>query len=73
MRTKEFFMRLGVLLPMAFWGVFIFLMLFGIVANSLGADSLFYCEVYCKIGITLFTVAILSVIYCQARSCRKLK
>jgi|LGOV01.1.fsa_nt_gb hypothetical protein len=73
MRTKEFFMRLSVLLPMAFFGVFILLMLFGIVANSLGADSFFYCEVYCKIGVTLFAVAILSVFYCQARSCWKLK
>jgi len=73
MRTKEFFMRLSILLPMVLWSVFIFLILFGIVANILGADTLFYCDVYCKIGVTLFAIAFLSVIYCQAKSCWKLK
>ncbi|MEN8123778.1 MAG: hypothetical protein ABFR32_01510 [Bacteroidota bacterium] len=73
MRTREFFMRLGVLLPMAFWGVFIVLMILGIVTYNFGADSLFYCDVYCKIGVTLLAAVFLSVIYCQARSCWKLK
>ena len=73
MRTKEFLTRLSVLFPLVLWSVFIVLILFGIVANLLGADALFYCDVYCKIGVTLFTIAFFSVIYCQAKSCWKLK
>lgn len=71
MRTKEFLMRLVVILPMAIWGVFLFLMLFGIVAYLVGATPLFYCTIYCKIGIGLFVVASLAVIYCQANACLK--
>ena len=73
MRTKEFFMRLGFLLPMAVWGVFIFLILFGIVANSFGVESAFFCTVYCKVGITLFVTAFLAIVYCQIKSCRNLE
>jgi len=73
MRTKEFFMRLGFLLPVALWGVFIILVLFGIVANSIGVESAFFCTVYCKIGITLFVTAFLAIVYCQVKSCRNLE
>ena len=73
MRTKEFFMRLGFLLPMAVWGVFIFLILFGIVANSFGVESTFFCTVYCKVGITLFVTAFLAIVYCQIKSCRNME
>ena len=73
MRAREFFMRLSFLLPMALWGIFILLVLFGIVANLLGADSSFYCTVYCKVGITLLVTAFLAIVYCQAKSCRNLE
>lgn len=72
-KTKEFFARLCILLPMAFWGLFIVLILFGIVASKFGANSWFYCNVYCKVGVGLFIVAFLAIIYCQAKSCCRLK
>ncbi len=74
MRTKEFFMRLGFLLPMAFWGIFIVLIFLGIIANSFGVESSFYCGgLYCKVGITLFSIAFFAIIFCQVNACRKLK
>lgn len=71
MRTKEFFTRLGVLVPLAFWTVFMFMTLVGILANALNVFSGMYCDVYCKLGVGLFSAAVLSIIYCQAKSCWK--
>jgi len=67
MKTKEFFTRLGVLIPLALWSVFMFMMLLGIIANSLGVYSGFFCDTYCRLGVTLFTALFLSIIYCQAK------
>ena len=69
MKTKEFFIRIAVILPMALWSVFLFLMVFGIGAYLLGANSWFYCTIYCKIGMALFILATLAVTYCQAKAC----
>lgn len=71
MRTKEFLVRLLVFLPIALWSVFLFLMVFGIAAYLLGANSLFYCTIYCKIGMALFILATIAVIYCQGEACLK--
>jgi len=71
MKAKEFFTRLGFLIPLALWSVFMFMILLGITANSLGIFSSFFCDVYCKLGLTLFTALFLSIIYCQAKSCWK--
>ena len=69
MRLKEFFIRILVILPIAVWSVFIFLMLLGIVAYLLGAKPWFYCTVYCKVGVALYILATLAVFYCQSRAC----
>ncbi len=71
MKLKEFIIRLCVILPMAMWGVFLFLILFGIVSYFLGANDWFYCTIYCQIGIALFIIAALVVTYCQAKACLK--
>ncbi len=71
MKTKEFITRLGILMPLAFWSVFMFMMLLGIIANSIGVYSGFFCDVYCKLGLTLLAALFLSIIYCQAKSCWK--
>ena len=71
MRTKEFFVRLCVILPIALWGVFLFLMIFGIAAYLLGAESWFYCTIYCKVGIALFLIATIAVTLVQARVCSR--
>lgn len=73
MRTVEFFKRLLFLVPLAFWGTFMFLVLIGIVANLLGAGPLFYCNVYCKISVFLMILLISAIVYCQAKSCYKLR
>jgi len=73
MRLKEFLIRLCVILPIAMWAVFLFLMLFGIVSYFFGADDWFYCTIYCKIGIALFALVALGVTYCQAKACLKNK
>lgn len=69
MKTKEFFVRLCVILPMALWAVFLFLILFGIVSYFLGAGNAFYCTTYCKVGIAMFIIAAVVVTYCQAKAC----
>ncbi len=69
MKAKEFIIRLCVILPMALWGVFLFLMLLGIVSHFLGANEAFYCTIYCKTGIALFGLVTAAVIYFQARAC----
>jgi len=69
MRIKEFMIRLGVILPMAVWSVFLFLMILGIVFYQLGADSAFYCTTYCQVGIALNIIVISGVIIYQARAC----
>ena len=71
MRTKEFLTRLSVLLPLALWSVFTFMILLGIMSNALGVFSGFYCDVYCKLGFGLFTILVLFIVFCQWKSCWK--
>ena len=71
MRMKDFFIRTGIFLPMALWGILISLLIIGIVASLFGAGPLFYCTVYCKIALFLLIGAVVAVIYCQARACSK--
>ena len=70
-KTKEFFTRLGFLLPLAFWSIFIVMMLLGMAAHSMGVFSGIVCDVYCKGTVALFTIVFLSIVYCQAKSCWK--
>ncbi len=69
MKAKEFIIGLCVVLPMELWDVFLFLMLLGIVSHFLEANEAFYCTVYCKTGIALFSLLTAAVIYFQARAC----
>lgn len=71
MRIKEFFIRTSLFLPMAVFGILVFLMLFGIGADLMGAEKLFYCTIYCKICVALLSIGAAAVIYCQARACWK--
>lgn len=66
---REFFVRICVVLPIALWIVFLFLMVFGIVSYFFGAGETFYCTVYCKVGLALFAIAAAAVTYCQAKAC----
>ena len=69
MRIKEFIVRLGVILPIAVWSVFLFLMIIGIVFNAFGAESTFYCNTYCNTAIALNIIVASAVIFFQARAC----
>ena len=69
MRTKEFFIRTGIFLPMAVFGILFFLMLVGVAADLLGAQNAFYCTVYCKVSVGLISAVVATVIYCQAKAC----
>lgn len=73
MRVREFLIRTCLFLPMVIFGVLFVLMLFGISADLLGAKSMFYCTVYCKICVGLLALAGLAVVYCQAKACWKKK
>jgi hypothetical protein len=66
---REFMIRIGVLLPIAVFGVFVLMVVIGGVANGLGATSLFYCSVYCKIGLSLLVATVAALLYCQAKAC----
>ncbi len=62
---KNLAYRLGFALPLAVFGVFVLLILLGIGTDLLGIGPLFYCNVFCKIGVSLFAVAITgTVLYC---------
>lgn len=69
MRIREFIIRLGILLPMAVWSVFLFLMVFGVVFSLMGAESTFYCNTYCNVGIVLTVIVVSAVVIMQARAC----
>lgn len=71
MRKKEFLIRIGVIIPIALWTVFVFMVLLGIISSTFGAESAFYCTIYCKIGVALIGAAIAGVVYCQAKACWK--
>ncbi len=71
MRYKDFFIRTGFFLPVVAFAVFVFMMAFGIVSSVCGAGAVFYCSVYCKIGISLLIASLAAVVFCQARACRK--
>lgn len=58
---------------MAMWGIFLFLMLFGIISYIFGANDRFYCTVYCQVGIALFIIAAIIVTLVQAKACLKHK
>ena len=55
---KKLAYRLGYMIPLVVFAVFVFLILLGIGANLLGGGDLFYCNVYCKVGLGLFIAAI---------------
>ncbi len=66
---KAFLVRIGLFIPMVMFGVFVLMVGVGIAASAVGAQASFYCNVYCKVGVALFTVALVSVIACQANAC----
>lgn len=62
---KNLAYRLGFALPLAVFGVFVLLILLGIGTNLLGIGPLFYCSVFCKVGVGLFATAVAGVgLYC---------
>ncbi len=71
MRYKEFFIRTGFIMPAAAFAVFIFMMAFGIISSAFGAGDVFYCSVYCKIGVSLLVAILAGVVFCQANACWK--
>ena len=73
MRVREFFVRIGLFLPMTVFGILFILMLFGIGADLIGAESLFYCTVYCKVCVAALALGGLYCVYCQARACCRKK
>ena len=73
MRYKEFFIRTGIFLPIAAFAIFVFMMAFGIISSVVGASEVFYCSVYCKLGVSLLVTVLAAVIFCQANACWKEK
>jgi uncharacterized membrane protein YkvI len=71
MRIKEFFIRLGLFIPFAFWVTFLFMMLIGIIASFLGAGSFFYCTIYCKLAVIVFISLVAAIVLCQFKACCK--
>lgn len=73
MRVREFLIRTCLFLPMVIFGVLFVLMLFGIGADLLGATSMFYCTIYCKVCVGLLALAGLTVVCFQVKACCKNK
>ena len=71
MKVREFFIRIGLFLPMAVFGLLFLLLLLGIGADLLGAKSAFYCTIYCKICAAILVLGATAVVYCQAKACWK--
>ncbi|MBK7407052.1 MAG: hypothetical protein IPL49_10840 [Saprospirales bacterium] len=62
---KKLAYRLGFVLPLAVFGVFVLLILLGIGTNLLGSGDPFYCNIYCKAGVGLFVAAIVIAVLTQ--------
>ena len=62
---KKLAYRLGYVLPLAVFGVFVLMILLGIGTNLLGTGDLFYCNVYCKIGVGVFIAGVVVAILTQ--------
>lgn len=71
MRYKEFLIRTGFLLPTAAFALFIFMVVFGIISKAFGAADVFYCSVYCKLGVSLLIAVLAGVLFCQVNACWK--
>ncbi|MCB0639142.1 MAG: hypothetical protein KDC54_21075 [Lewinella sp.] len=66
---RAFFFRIGVFLPITIFAVFLLFVVIGIIASAMGATSLFYCTVYCKLGMAVLIGSVISLLYCQAKAC----
>ena len=53
--------RFGFLLPAAIFVVYVLMAVFGVVSSLLGATTVFYCTVYCKVGLALIIAAVAAV------------
>lgn len=66
---KTFLCRIGIMLPISLFGLYLLLILVGALTNAVGAGVVFYSSVYCKAGIALFALAVVSSVYTQFRCC----
>lgn len=66
---KALVCRLLFVLPVLAFGVYVLLIIFGIVSSSLGAGTGFYCTVYCKVGVGLIALALGLGLFTQIRAC----
>ncbi|MCB9283558.1 MAG: hypothetical protein H6563_05735 [Lewinellaceae bacterium] len=62
---KKLAYRLGYVLPLAVFGVFVLMILLGIGTNLAGTNDPFYCNVYCKIGVGIFIAGVALAILTQ--------
>ena len=69
MRTKEFFLRISIFLPVTIYLILLLLILLGVSANLLGARDSFYCDIYCKVAALSLTLGIAAVIFKHFRAC----
>lgn len=65
---KTLICRLGFIIPLVFFAVYVLMALFGVVANAFGAAGVFYCSVFCKIGVTLLVLMLTGSVICQVRA-----
>jgi uncharacterized membrane protein (DUF485 family) len=68
---KDFLIRIGLLLPLTVFAVYLLFILIGWAASLMGATNLFYCTVYCKLGVSVLIGALIVVLYCQAKACSR--
>lgn len=62
---KNFLWRTGLFLPAAIFAVYVLMAVIGIIASIAGAGPLFYCTVYCKVGIALVIAVVAAVLFSQ--------
>ncbi|MCB9053846.1 MAG: hypothetical protein H6556_30980 [Lewinellaceae bacterium] len=60
---KNFIWRTGLFLPAAIFAVYILMAVTGIIASIAGAGPVFYCTVFCKIGILLAIAVVAAVLF----------
>lgn len=73
MRVREFIVRTGFFLPVTVFGILVFIMVFGMTANLLGAQSILSASFYCKGCMALITLGMAAVIFWQVFDCCKEK
>lgn len=66
---KTYLLRIGFVIPIVLFAVYLLLVTIGCLVNAAGADSSTFCALFSQGAAVLFTLAVAATLYCQGRAC----